>query len=511
MTESNHPRRLAAPRSPIPPTAAPATHAPATHALPIRALLIRALLAFALLATACSPAPSATPRATTSGQTPPPSATAIPTTRPSPAASPSPSAEPPSETAIVPGAVDRSSLDVSASYDVDLDVTVQTGAISVSVSIEARNESGGPIDRLELNTIAAGLGDLDLTAAAVDGRSVGVTVDDQTLLVPLGGILRDGASTTVRLGYTAALRGDLRGSNWLFTRAGGTLALYRWIPWVSRAVPFDRPNFGDPFVTPSSPLVRIRVTTNVPLVLAAAGATQAVDRLTWLVEARDVRDMPIVLAPDFRVTSRESGGIIVRAYTRPGGLDGEGLVAQASRALARMASRLEVAYPWPSYTIVETAGGYGMESPGLAWIPSSVAPANLSYLVHHETAHQWFYGLVGNDQQAEPFADEGPAELLTRTVLGTLRASRCDTAPLDRSIVRYSRACYYEVVYVQGANVLNDLREAMGTDRFWAALGGYLEANRFGLSGTRQLLDAIRAASQVDLLPTLRARFPALY
>ena len=196
---------------------------------------------------------------------------------------------------------------------------------------------------------------------------------------------------------------------------------------------------------------------------------------------------------------------------RPGGLDGDGLVTQASRALARMADLLGVAYPWPAFTVVETEGGYGMESPGLIWVPSGTPPANLTYVVHHETAHQWFYGLVGNDQQAEPFADEAAADLLARTVLGLHRASRCDPAPLDRSIDRYSAGCYFEVIYIQGGNVLDDLREAIGTDHFWAAIGGYLEANRFGLAGTRELLDALTVASPVDLLPTLRARFPSLY
>jgi hypothetical protein len=235
------------------------------------------------------------------------------------------------------------------------------------------------------------------------------------------------------------------------------------------------------------------------------------DGMAWTFEVADVRDVAIVLAPDFEVTSGDAGGIPVRAYTRPGGLDGDRLVAQASRALEREAERLGVPYPWPSFTVVETAGGYGMESPGLIWIPRGTASGNLPYLVHHETAHQWFYGLVGNDQQTEPFADEAAADLLARTVLGSLRGSRCDRTPLDRSIVRYSQACYYEIVYIQGGNVLDDLREAMGTERFWAALRDYVEANRLGLGGTRELLDALRAASPVDLAPTLRARFPDLY
>jgi hypothetical protein len=162
-------------------------------------------------------------------------------------------------------------------------------------------------------------------------------------------------------------------------------------------------------------------------------------------------------------------------------------------------------------TVVETQGGSGLESPGLVWIPENVDTLNRTYLVHHEIAHQWFYGLVGNDQQAEPFADEAAADLLARTVLDTLRSSRCARTALDRAITAYSRGCYYEVVYVQGGLVLDDIRRQMGTDRFWEAMRTYVEWIRNGLAGSKQLLETLRAASPVDLLPTLRARFPDLY
>ncbi len=79
-----------------------------------------------------------------------------------------------------------------------------------------------------------------------------------------------------------------------------------------------------------------------------------------------------------------------------------------------------------------------MESPGLTWIPTGVGSANLSYLVHHETGHQWFYGIVGNDQSAEPFTDEAAADFLARNVLGQRRASRLldrPARPLDLQVL----------------------------------------------------------------------------
>ena len=71
------------------------------------------------------------------------------------------------------------------------------------------------------------------------------------------------------------------------------------------------------------------------------------------------------------------------------------------------------------------------------------------------------------------------------------RAARPTT--LDRSIYRYSATCYYEVVYIQGGNLLDNARRKMGSAAFWAALRGYIADHRWGLSHTRTLLDALDA------------------
>ena len=486
-----------------------------------------ALLATALLAAACSPTgpnpgPTQLVAAATSGpEVIPSGAPRVPAVA-SPAPTGLPSGEPaPSETplsapsAIVAGTVDRSSLKVTATYRVNATITVATGALDVTTLISARNDSGDGIDRLELNTIAAKLGAMRITEASVEDHAVTARVQDQTILVPLGGILPDGASTTVRLTYHASLRKGLTGDDWRFSRSGETLALSRWIPWVSRATPFDRPNNGEPFVTAASPQVDIELLTDEPMTLAApaldVAGYAAGDGNDWAFTVRDVRDVSVVLAPDFQVSSGKAGSIPVRAYTRPGGLSGTQLVKQAVAAINAQAKLLGVAYPSTTLTVVETEGGVGLESPGLLWVPHGLTSLNREYAVYQGAAQQWFYGLVGNDQRAEPFADEAPSDLLARTVLHSLRATRCSRQALDLPLPKYSSRCYYEVVNVQGGLVLDELRKKIGTARFWRAMAAYLEANRNAIGGTRQLLEALRAASPVDLLPILRARFPTLY
>jgi hypothetical protein len=412
---------------------------------------------------------------------------------------------------IVPGSVSRSSVNLTSSYSVVLALRYGTRAFSVNSTAMITNTSGGPIDRVEFNTIAARLGGMELRAVEVDGVRRTARVHDQTVIVPLGGILPAGSTAKVRVQYRSTLRSSLAGSNWLFTKVNGIVDAYRWIPWVSRDTPFDRPNHGDPFVTPVSPSVKLRVETDRKLVIASTADRVRVsaDGLTQWFEATNVRDVTVTAAPDFRTRSLLVGAVRVRYYYRSSA-NAATILDAAGDAVRAYQSRLG-GYPYKVFKVVQSAGGYGMESPGLIWIPYGMGSANLRYLVSHETAHQWFYGLVGNDQARQPFADEAAADFMAREITGTRRGSRCSTAPLDRTIYSYSSTCYYEVVYIQGGNLINEARRRMGSTAFWAAMRRYVADHRFGLTGTSALLHALDDGTPVDLSRLFAPRFPKFY
>lgn len=417
--------------------------------------------------------------------------------------------------AILPGSVDRTSLALAATYDAAVDIDIGLRAFVVDAAIRVTNTSGITVDRLELNTAAARLGGLRLRSVTVDGRTVPAKVDDQTILVPLGGVLQLGGTTTVRVRYAATLRTSLTGSSWMFTRANGIVNAYRWLPWVSRATPFDRPNHGDPFVTSTSEHVRVTVTTDRPQVVAATGDRVSVsgDGLTQIFEARDVRDFTLTMAGDFRSTSKVVDGVTVRYYYRAAvnGVAPATIRDTAADVFGRLTDRLGP-YPHATFKVVQSAGGFAMESPGLIWIPYGTGSANLRYLVAHETAHQWFYGLVGNDQAIQPFSDEAAADFAARTVTSTRRASRCSTGRLDLRIYDYSAACYYERIYIQGGNLLESARTTMGSSLFWSTLRSYIADQDGRLVRNRTLLDALDDATPKDLGALLfEARFPSAY
>lgn len=414
-------------------------------------------------------------------------------------------------TAIVPGSVNRSSMRVSATYAVDVRLGVAARSLRGSVMITARNDSGEGIDRLRLNTVMGPLGRLILGRVTVDGRTVEATRSDQTISVPLGGVLPAGGSATVVVPFTATLRSTTGGSTWLFTRANGISSMYRWVPWISRTTTFARPNFGDPFVTPVSPRATLRFRTDVPLKVVVNGRRTSISAdgrtTTWALA--NVRDIVVNAAPDYRTRIRDVGDTSIRVHTRPG-QPSVAIMDAAVNAVTKLEAKLGP-YPWPILRIVQSSGGLGMEGPGVVWIPAGVARSNLRYLLMHEIAHQWFYGLVGNDQAREPFADEAITDMVARYLTATRRGSRCTPGTLDKAIYAYSAGCYYERIYIQGGNLLDDARRKMGTTAFFGALRGYLGGHRWQLVHTRTLLDALDAATPLDLARSWRARFPTLY
>jgi hypothetical protein len=478
--------------------------------------------------TSASPAPTASVLsavATAPSAPPSPSSSLAPPAKPAATPAPSASAEPArsprvptddsedrgittgTKPGLSSGSVNATSMKLTAEYDVKLSLNFGTRAFRADTTIHVRNDAGIPIDRLELNTVAARLGSMKLGPVTSEGKAVTPTVDDQTILVPLGGVLGPGQSVDVTLAYSATLRSSLTGSNWLFTRTNGIVNAHRWIPWVSRNVPFDRPNHGDPFITPVSPRVRVAVTTDRPMAFASTGEPIAKSGLTTTIEAVNVRDFAFTAAPDYKSISSKVGDVTVRVYYRPG-FAASTVLAQAKHAIAAF-EPLVGEYPYPVYDLAQTAGGYGMEAPGLTWIPTGAS--NLSYLVHHETGHQWFYGIVGSDQAYEPFTDEALTDFLARYVLSQKRASRCSTARLDLSIYRYSTSCYYEIVYIQGGNFIDDLRRTMGSTAFWNGIRAYIDQSRWGIAPTKRLLETLDNHTSKDLVPRYEPRFPRLY
>ncbi len=401
---------------------------------------------------------------------------------------------------------------MTATYDVSVRLDWDTRSLKVVTTIDIENTSGGPVNRVQLNTVAAQLGSMRDLRVSVDGDRVRPSVTGQTIGVPLDPQLETDATARVRVVYGARLLTRDTSRGFFFMKMGGVAQVYRFIPWLSRRISFGSQAHGEPFLTPSSPLVRVTLRADRPMVWATTG--QRVGRAedgAPIYEARDVRDFTIAASPGFRTVQGMSRDGQTRIIAHVLHFDARRLISLARDQLARYESITGVAYPYPTFRIAESGGGLAMESPAMIWLPRTRGAADLPFLVSHEMAHQWWYAIVGNDQSTSAFADEAMAEYFSRRATIGLRPSRCARDRLDRDIRGYTSACYFEVIYEQGALFLDSLRRDFGDKAFRRAVRTYTRANRFGLGSNARLLEAFRAEMGDRVLPRYRARFPSLY
>lgn len=400
------------------------------------------------------------------------------------------------------------SLGLKATYDVRATLGFAAGTLAVRSTAAVANGTSEAVDALSFNLLPIKIGAINVREVLVDGASASSATSGQTLTVMLPGPLAPEQSVSVVIDYTAKLRANRTDKNWMFAKLNGVVTAYRWIPWLSRAVKFKRPNFGDPFVTAVSPEVKVSLTSDRTLVYATTGRRTGAAGLTQNFVAEKVRDFNFSASPKYKLLKGKKNGIKVHVYYIS--LPGDAMLKQARASLGYFAAKVG-AYPYARFVVAQTEGGSGMESPGLIWIPRSTTKSNLAYLIAHETAHQWFYAVVGSDQAAEPYADEATADFLAREMLSSRRKSKCAATTLDRSLYEYSGSCYYEAIYIQGGNYLHSYRQRVGGSAFWAGLRAYYDEYRFRLGSTRKLLDALDAAAGKGLAGGHEERFPRLF
>lgn len=400
------------------------------------------------------------------------------------------------------------SLGLRATYDVTATLKWAKRKLIVISTARVTNQTNEAVNALTFNFAPAQIGQMVLTQVRVGEAAASATVSDQNVIVSLPVPLEPTQQVAVTIGYKATFGRNSLGKQWLFAKLNGIATAYRWIPWLSRPYDFITPTFGEPFVTHTTSEVRVSITVDRPgVLLATTGRRTGGEGNTQTFVAHDVRDFNFSASPKYMTTTETHNGVQISYFYVA--LPQANLATHTRAALDRFGQRVGQ-YPYAQLTVAETHSGYGMESPQMIWLPTTTPASNLRYLVTHEMAHQWFYGVVGNDQAAQPFSDEAMAEFLTRDLIGH-RASKCAQSMLDMRVYDYSKSCYYEVIYVQGDGYLEAYRQRAGNDAFWAGVRAYYDAFKFRLGGTRQLLEALDGAAPSGAGGGHDARFPSIF
>jgi aminopeptidase N len=224
---------------------------------------------------------------------------------------------------------------------------------------------------------------------------------------------------------------------------------------------------------------------------------------------------------------RQLDGIQLRHWGLP---SGEGRWDEALEATADALQTFNEffgPYPYAELDVVAVPLrlASGVEYPGLFMIDDTLYGANannstlLGVVVAHEAAHQWWYGVVGNNVLQQPWQDEALASFSQLLYLeehqpnwyaGTLQAYATRVAAVEErseetavgqpvEAFRNRSGDYGPVVYTKGALFFIALRERLGDEAFFNALQSYYAQNQFGLAQPNDLLSAFEASCGCDL------------
>lgn len=409
------------------------------------------------------------------------------------------------QAAAASGLVDRASMVLTTRYFLKARLDYAAGTIRARERISFTNRSGGAISKVNLSVLPRTFGELVwLGEVTVDDRPVDSRwTNSSNLEVQLGRDVADGGSAVIRLGFELRADADLSTSlEARFSKANGIMQVSSWFPIVSNGHGTRYP--GDSQYTHSARSIRLELhTTDPSLVVAAPGVelperVRSVDGTEHHYEIADARDYAFAVSPSFTRIRDSAAGVRISVYTTA--VSGATAMATAKAALTKFESVFG-AYQWPTFVIAQSPrAGSGNEYPGIIFAGKAVLADREG--IAHETAHQWWYGMVGNDQIGSPWLDEGIAEYAAVTWFGEphgydsslpVNTPSTDFPNIPAPQTSTQPDSYDQTVYYKAAHFIAGLRSRMGTTAWLAAIRQLVSENRNGVLTTSEFVDAMRA------------------
>jgi Peptidase family M1 domain len=356
-------------------------------------------------------------------------------------------------------------------------------------------------------------------------------LNGQRLTLNLSQSLQPGSATTLTLSFKLSL--PVKSATAVFGYDFNQVNLADWYPFV---VPYNHgwvlhdPSYFGEFLVYDSSDIEVNIKTGSDVVIAASAPSEQNGDWTRY-RLYGARTFTLSASDEFLVSEATSGSVVIRSYYFDGYQSGgEGILAAAVDAVSTYESNF-AAYPYQTLAIVEADIHDGQEEDGLVFLATDFyaqydgsARNNLTTIGVHEIAHQWWYGLVGNDQALEPWLDEALAVYSERIFYennypGNISwwwQFRVDyfkpSGFVDSSVYGpSSQRAYVNAVYLNGAHFIDDLRERVGYGNFAKFLKAYAGRYSQSRATSADFFVVLRETINVDISDLFAKYFSQSY
>lgn len=467
----------------------------------------------------------------------PPSPTPTATITPLPTRTLAPSA--------VPGAPDPALLHSNPHYKLDVDFSYAERYGKVTGEIEYTNRSGDTLTELRLMVELFAYRDL-FTFTGLwwqDGQVVeNASWESIQVRIPLREPLQPGQSTGLKMTYEFRLppQSSLNSERPLpigyTSRQANLVDWYPFIPpyrngtgWLAHPPSY----YGEHLVYDMADFeVNLRLTDQRSDLVVAASAPARQDG-NWLRYRLDnVRSFALSIGHEYETESAKVGDITITSYYFILNASAGKTALQTTVEAVKLYQELFGPYPHSTLAVVEADFFDGMEYDGLFYVSRAFYNQHMpnqpgEYLVAiaaHETAHQWWFALIGNDQANEPWLDEALCTYAERLYYERYYPAALDwwwyyridyyrpRGWVDTSVYNANGTLqtyqdYRNAVYLNGAHFFEDLREAVGDEAFFAFLKDYAARYSGQVALSVDFFATLSQHTQVDLTPLLKKYF----
>jgi hypothetical protein len=388
---------------------------------------------------------------------------------------------------------------------------------------------------------------LDIDTMFIDGQSVVPHIDDTIARIDLPAPLLPGDSLRATLSFHEKIRKHIG-------RAGYRGKQYDFSQWYPKVVVYDENGWhADKFALGEfyGEFGTFDVFMEVPedYVIAATGMVEDGDPGWNLTEsgdednaspeedadaasfktvhfhADDVHDFAWCASPNFAVQDTLWNGVRILSFYKKGNSEWEDSTLVYGARTLEWLDEIVGPYPYPQLSIVHGLLSGGMEYPMLVMN----GHAGMS-IVLHEVGHNYFYGILANDEREEAWMDEGATTFQTgwylrehygpwgETDKWSLHQRITPQYTLEeqarRSLFRLERYgygervatrseefenSYYTMVYIKGALIFHALRYVVGPETFNEILKEYYNQWKFKHVNEERFRRVCEEVSGMDL------------